>query len=42
MIEAKSKDLALLRLRRDLARYAGDVAARFGLAAEPTGAGDGE
>ncbi len=31
MIEAKSKDLALLRLRRDLARYAPDVAARFGL-----------
>lgn len=31
MIEAKSKDLALLRLRRDLQRYAPDVAKRFGL-----------
>lgn len=32
MIEAKSKDLALLRLERDLQRYAPDVAKRFGLA----------
>lgn len=31
MLEAKSKDLALLRLQRDLQRYAPDVAARFGL-----------
>ena len=31
MLEAKSKDLALMRLRRDLQRYAPDVAARFGL-----------
>lgn len=31
MLEAKSKDLALLRLRRDLQRYAPEVAARFGL-----------
>ncbi len=31
MLEAKSKDLALVRLRRDLQRYAPDVAARFGL-----------
>lgn len=31
MLEAKSKDLALLRLRRDMQRYAPDVAARFGL-----------
>ena len=31
MVEAKSKDLALLRLRRDLQRYAPDVAERFGL-----------
>ncbi|MFL6530167.1 MAG: UV DNA damage repair endonuclease UvsE [Chthoniobacterales bacterium] len=31
MLEAKSKDLALLRLRRDLQRYAPDVAKRFGL-----------
>ncbi len=32
MLEAKSKDLALIRLRRDLQRYAPDVAKRFGLA----------
>ncbi len=31
MLEAKSKDLALLRLERDLQRYAPDVAKRFGL-----------
>ena len=31
MLEAKSKDLALLRLRRDLQRYAPDVAERFAL-----------
>lgn len=30
MLETKEKDLALLRLRRDLPRYAPDVAARFG------------
>ncbi len=30
MLESKDKDLALLRLRRDLPRYAPDVAARFG------------
>ena len=34
MLEAKSKDLSLLRLRRDLPRYAPDVAARFGLATD--------
>jgi len=33
MLEAKAKDLALLRLRPDLLRYAPDVAARFGLEA---------
>ena len=32
MLEAKAKDLALLRLKRDLPRYAPDVAVRFGLA----------
>jgi UV DNA damage endonuclease len=32
MLEAKVKDLALLRLRRDLQRYAPDIASRFGLA----------
>jgi UV DNA damage endonuclease len=31
MLEAKAKDLALIRLRNDLLRYAPDVAARFGL-----------
>ena len=36
MLEAKAKDLALLRLRPDLLRYAPDVAARFGL--EPAAA----
>ncbi|HEX6290343.1 MAG TPA: UV DNA damage repair endonuclease UvsE [Herpetosiphonaceae bacterium] len=36
MLEAKSKDLALLRIRRDLPRYAPDVAARFGLEARPS------
>jgi UV DNA damage endonuclease len=34
MLESKSKDLALLRLRKDLPRYAPDVAQRFGFAAE--------
>ena len=33
MIEAKAKDLALIRLRPDMLRYAPDVAARFGLGA---------
>lgn len=36
MLEAKAKDLALLRLRPDLLRYAPDVAARFGLEASDT------
>lgn len=40
MLEAKSKDLALLRLRRDLPRYAPDVALRFGLAPNAPGASD--
>ena len=31
MLEAKMKDLALLRLRRDLLRCAPEIAARFGL-----------
>ena len=34
MLEAKAKDLALRRLRRDLPIYAPDVAARFALAPE--------
>jgi UV DNA damage endonuclease len=33
MLESKAKDLALLKLRPDLLRYAPDVAARFGLTA---------
>jgi UV DNA damage endonuclease len=31
MLEAKSKDLSLLRLRPDLLRFAPDVAVRFGI-----------
>jgi len=31
MLEAKAKDLALIRIRRDLRRYAPDIAVRFGL-----------
>jgi UV DNA damage endonuclease len=31
MLEAKVKDLALIRLRPDLLRYGPDVAQRFGL-----------
>jgi UV DNA damage endonuclease len=37
MLEAKAKDLALLRLRQDLARYAPDVAERFGVPREAAG-----
>lgn len=41
MLEAKTKDLSLLRLRSDLPRYAPDVAARFGLdASDAALAGD--
>lgn len=38
MLEAKAKDLALIKLRPDLLRYAPDVAARFGLAADRSAA----
>jgi UV DNA damage endonuclease len=31
MLESKAKDLALIRLRSDMLRYADDVASRFGL-----------
>ena len=34
MLESKAKDLALIRLRPDMLRYAPDVAARFGLTAD--------
>jgi UV DNA damage endonuclease len=37
MVESKAKDLALVRLRPDLVRYAPDVAARFGLFPENQG-----
>ena len=33
MLEAKVKDMALIRLRPDMLRYAPDVAAQFGLTA---------
>jgi UV DNA damage endonuclease len=33
MLESKAKDLAVLRLRRDMVRFAPDVAARFGIRA---------
>ena len=42
MLEAKSKDLALLRLRAHLARYAPDVAERFGLEPETRDGSDRE
>ncbi|SMQ64511.1 UV-damage endonuclease [Devosia lucknowensis] len=42
MVEAKAKDLALIRLRPDLVRYAPDVAARFGLFDAQQDALDGE
>ncbi len=35
MLEAKAKDLALMRLRQDMLRFAPDVAARFGLGGTP-------
>lgn len=38
MLEAKAKDLALIKLRPDLLRHAPDVAARFGLHAETAAA----
>ena len=42
MLEAKAKDLALLRLRADLLRYAPDTAARFGIMPDSPGLSDGE
>ena len=41
MLESKAKDLALIRLRQDMPRYAPDVAARFGLTATETLPEDG-
>jgi len=34
MLEAKAKDVALLRLRQDIARYGPDIAPRFGIAVD--------
>ena len=42
MLEAKAKDLALLRLQRDITRYAPDLAPRFGLAADAPNLADDE
>jgi UV DNA damage endonuclease len=42
MLEAKAKDLALLRLKRDLPRYAPDVARRFGIAITDAATGVGD
>jgi UV DNA damage endonuclease len=42
MLEGKSKDISLLKLRPDLLRYAPDVAARFGFGAADTGALEAE
>ena len=33
MLESKSKDLALLRLRADIARFAPDLATRYAISA---------
>jgi UV DNA damage endonuclease len=42
MLESKAKDLALVRLRPDMLRYAEDVASRFGLAPTQTQALESE
>jgi UV DNA damage endonuclease len=42
MLEAKAKDLALIRLRNDLVRFSPDVAARFGLAQTEPDPAEGE
>ena len=42
MLESKMKDVAVLRLRRDLRRYAPDVACRFGIALDATGEPENE
>jgi len=42
MLEAKAKDLALQRLRRDLPRFAPEIAERFGIAAFPEGIAEEE
>jgi UV DNA damage endonuclease len=40
MLEVKAKDIALLQLRRDVARFAPDLAGRTGVQAEEATAGD--
>ena len=42
MLEAKAKDLALLKLRPDLLRYASDIAGQFGLSAAQAAAFEAE
>ena len=42
MLESKVKDLALIRLRPDLLRYAPDVALRFGLEPQQQAVLEGE
>lgn len=42
MLESKAKDLSLIRLRNDLARYAPDLAARYGVDARQAGEDVGE
>ena len=42
MLEAKVKDMALIRLRPDMLRYAPDVAAQFGLTAQEKAAFEAE
>ena len=42
MLEAKAKDISLLKLRPDLLRYAPDVAARFGVFAAEAAALEAE
>ncbi len=42
MLESKSKDLSLIRLRNDMARYAPDLAARYGVDAQQASEDVGE
>ncbi len=42
MLEAKAKDLALLRLRNDIARYAPELAARYNITLAEPNEGSGE
>lgn len=42
MLESKAKDLSLIRLRNDMARYAPDLAARYGVDAAQAGEDVGE